>query len=450
MVKFLKITAAIVILLLVFFAGIIKYRTYQAEQTAIPKSAISLIQINMDELYQSISANMLSHPAYYFKSDFKKDTAAAEPDKLITGLSIPASIYLYNLADQPTGTLFSRLKIESVDEFENFIKNVIHLQITKRTEGINMAKSQTGNLVIYYNNKAVALAVTTKQNNLESALLDILAQKNTVKLSESKFAEQLVLKKHIVFSNKDHGGWIHFRNGQIDFRDILSSADILPANKSFQHQQTPGSTLNFWLNASFKQNLNKIYRFKNFSLESDSLMKYYNGNLDLEWTNSVTQTDSIITYEYNDNFEKVEKVSLQKRTIPCISLNLNTKGYKLQNYLTKQGLIDPDSNMVNKNVFPLYKVYVNGGTDNLNFATVQKTGNQLIKKTSTDIFYLSVDFIKLSKQIKMPLISHYFNTAKYLEVKSNFIEGKKISIDGKLELKNGEINALYQLLKSFN
>ena len=69
MKKFLKITAAIVILLLIFFAGVLKYRRYQAGQTLIPKNATGIIKINVDELYQTVALNILGNPGYYLKSD---------------------------------------------------------------------------------------------------------------------------------------------------------------------------------------------------------------------------------------------------------------------------------------------------------------------------------------------------------------------------------------------
>ncbi|KIA93356.1 hypothetical protein OC25_13035 [Pedobacter kyungheensis] len=449
MVKFLKITAAIFLLLLVFFAGMSKYRTHQAEQTEIPKNATSLIQINIDELYKTIAVNVLSHPVYYFKSDFKKDTAAAEPDKRFTGLSIPPSIYLYNLANKPTNVIFSRLEIESIGGFESFIKNVLHLQITKKTEGINMAKSQPGNLVIYYNRKAAAFAIAARIENPEPDLLDILNKKNTVKACESKFKAQLALKKHVVFSNQDHSGWIDFRNGQIDFEDVLSSADILPADRSFQHQQNPDNTLNFYLNASFKRGLNQVYRFKNFSLESDSLMKYYNGNLGLEWTNSVTQTDSIITYEYNDNFEKVEKISLQKREIPdfVIRINADTKG--LMHYLDHQNILNADSGTVNKTIFPLFKVFAKHTDQQLVLSSKKDLKPKTSYTKSADFFTLNINFQKLNKQLNLPLINPYLKNLAQLNVKGKADKSGKINIRGALRMTNKDINSLYLLLSSF-
>jgi len=447
MKKFLKITAAIVILLLIFFAGVLKYRRYQAGQTLIPKSATGIIKINVDELYQTIALNMLGNPGYYFKSDVKKDNAI-KTDKLATGLAIPARIYLYNLNGQPAGTIFSRLEVKNSEDFENFVKNVLHLQVIKNAKGITTAKSRLGNLVLCYNNKAVAVVITTQIKDFESVLIDILNQKNVVKANESPFKVALDQKQHVVFANGENNGWIDFKSGSINFSNVFLANNILPSTKPAHHQSSKNSTISFWINANLKPNKDKIYKFRNYTIEQDSLIKYYNGNLDFEWTNSITQTDSVITYEYNDDFEKVEKVSLQKRNIPSISANVASKGNGLKNYLAKQGLINLNSNTVNKNAFPLYKVFVNSNQENLNFSTVKKQNIPTSKVESTDFLYLNVDLIKLGKQLEIPFFTNYFKTLKRLEIKGKLMEGKKVKVDGKLELKDENINSLYQILKS--
>lgn len=447
MKKFLKITAAIVILLLIFFAGVLKYRRYQAGQTLIPKNVTGIIKINVDELYQTIALNMLDNPGYYLKSDVKKDNAI-KTDKLATGLSIPASIYLYHLSGQPAGTVFSRLEIKNSADFENFVKNVLHLLVIKNAKGITTAKSRLGNLVLCYSNKAVAVVITTQIKDFEPILIDVLKQKNMVKANESPFKEALHQKQHVVFTNGENNGWIDFKSGSINFSNAFLAKDILPSTQPVHHQLSQNNTVSFWLNAKLKPSTDKIYKFKDLILEQDSLIKYYNGNLDFEWTKSTTQTDSVITYEYNDDFEKVEKVSLQKRNIPSISVNIGSKDNGLKNYLTRQGLINSDSNTVNKNAFPLYKVFVQSNQENLNFSTLEKQNILTSKVASTDFLYLNVDLIKLGQQLETPFVTSYFKTLKRLEVKGKLLDNKKVEIDGKLELKDGNINSLYQILKS--
>ncbi|NII81659.1 MULTISPECIES: hypothetical protein [unclassified Pedobacter] len=448
MKKFLKITAAIVLLLLIFFAGVIKYRRYQSERTLIPKNVTGIVKINVDELGRTLASNMLSNLGYYFKSDLKNDTTNLNsPDKFNNGLKIPASIYFYTIERKPQ-IYFSRFEIENINDFENSLRHLMHLDIIKRTEGTNIARSKLGNVVIYYNSKSAAVSLSVKAENLDDPLMDILNQKNFIKINDSKFKYSTKSLAHIAFETAQHQGSIDFENGVINLNDLFLSGDILASNKPLHHHLNPSSTASFWLNVSIKPDKDKIYKFKNFSFEQDSLLKYYNGNLNFEWTNSITQTDSIITYEYNDDFEKVEKVGLRKRNIPSISINVGSKGNGLKNYLANQGLINLDSNLVNKNAFPLYKVFVNSSNENLNFATVKNQNTSTSNIVSTDFLYLNVDLIKLGKQLEAPFMTSYFKALKNLEVKGKLLDGKRVKIDGKLKLKDENINSLYQILKS--
>jgi len=448
MKKFLKITAAIVILPLVFFAGLLKYRRYQSAETLIPRNASGIIKINIDELYRTIASNMIAHPGYYFKSDIKNDTIGSKkPDKFNNGLTIPASIYFYTVERNP-GIYFSRFELKNVEDFENSLRDLIHLEIKKRTEGTNMAKSKLGNLVIYYNSKSAAISLSVKAENTDQVLMDILNQKNFIKVKDSKFKYLANKTTHLAFETAQNQGSVDFQNGIVNFSSVFVARDILLSNNPLHRKPKPYSSVSFWLNANLKPGKHKTYSFKNFSFEQDSLLKYYNGQIDFEWTNSTLQTDSVITYEYNDDFEKVEKVSLIKRKIPSISVNIGSKGNGLKNYLTRQGLINSDSNTVNKNAFPLFKVFVNSNQENLNFSTLKKQNILTSKVASTDFLYLNVDLIKLGQQLETPFMTSYFKTLKSLEVKGKLLDNKKVEIDGKLELKDGNINSLYQILKS--
>lgn len=448
MKKFLKITAVILISLLVFFVGTFKYRQYKANQISIPKNTTSLIKIGVDEIYKSLAANMIANPQFYFKYNLRKDTKS-NFDAFEHGLKIPASIYFYNITNTPITTFFSRFEIKEIKEFENFLKNTLHLQIFKKIEGVNLAKSKFGNFVIAYNSNSAAIALAIQTENYEPILLNLLKQKDFVKINNSRFKELLKRKEHLAFNNKENNGWINFNNGIINFSNDFLTKDIILL-RSVKHRKLSENTImSFWLSGNFKPLRNKVYKYKNFSLNRDSLLKYYNGNVDFEWTNSIQQTDSIITYEYNDNFEKVEKVSLQNRNIPLFFANIETKTNGFKNYLAKQDLVNLDSNTINRNVFPLYKVFVNDNIEYLNFSTQKAKAINANKVSSEDFFYLNVDFIKLTKQLEMPVITNYFKVLKRFEIKGKTTNKGKANLKGKLQLKDENINSLYQILKSF-
>lgn len=448
MKKFLKRTAVILLSLLILFVGTFKYRQYKANQVLIPKNSSALVKISVDEIYKTLAANVMTHPVYYFKTGLGKDSLS-KTDKFENGLEIPASLYFYTISGKPSTTFFSRLEIKDIEKFEAFLHNTLHLQTNKKAKVISIAKSHLGNFVICYNNKSAAFVLATQIENYEPVLIDILNEKDFGKIGDSQFKNLLNRKEHLAFGDEKTTGWIDFKSGEIIFKNDFSTNEIFVPVKNKHRVLNNNATINLWFNANFKTTENKTYKYKSLSLERDSLLKYYNGNLDFEWTNSIQKTDSIITYEYNDDFEKVEKISLQKVNIPQFSLNIGTKVDGLKNYLAEQGLINLDSNLVNKTTFPLYKVFVASTADDLNFSTEKNYRVSTDRVSADDFLYLNIDFIKLSKQLEMPIITNYFKVAKRLKLKGKFVETNKISVNGTLQLKNEDINSLYQILTSF-
>ncbi|TCD08529.1 hypothetical protein EZ449_11840 [Pedobacter frigidisoli] len=447
MKKFLKITAVIVLLLLIFFVGTFKYRQYQANEVSIPKNATSLVKISIDEIYKSLAANMISNPGFYFQLD-KKATAENKENKFDTGLKIPASIYCYTIEGKPKTAIFSRLAISDFQEFSNFIRNTLKLNITKAS-GLNLAQNNLKNFTILFNDEYAAIVITAQRDEFETVLKDILNERNFIKVGDSKFN---VIKKstdHLAFIDKDNKGYINFENGEINFDNEFLSKTIIPAKKPFYRKFNTESAVSFWLNANFAKADNKTYKLKNASLERDSLLKYYKGYLDFEWINTTQQTDSVITYEYNDDFEKVEKISLQKRAVPKFILNISADAVGLKNYLNQKNIIKQDTALVNKAVFPLYKVFVGGDTKQLTLSTKKYDKTDKNNLPSNDFLSINIDFIKVNKQISLPFFTNSFKSLSRLDIKGKVIENGKIKVDGKLELVNKDINSLYQLLKGF-
>jgi hypothetical protein len=444
MKKFLKITAAIVILLLIFFAGITKYRRYVAEQTLIPKNATSLIKINVDELYKTLFANMIGNPGHYFKSDFKKDTSN-NFDKFNNGLTIPAGVYFYTVQGK-SGIYFSRFEIKNVNDFENTLRDLMHLDITKKTEEVNVAKSKLGNIVVYYNSKSAAISLSVKVENVDKELMDVLNQKNFVKAIDSKFKYTAKSIRHIAFETALHQGSFDFDNGAVNFSDLVIADEIIPTNTHSNRRHHKNAIASFWLNANFKNTTHRAFIANNSSIETDSILRYYKGSIDFDWSSTIQQTDSIVTYEYNDDFEKVAKVSLQKRDVQQFSVAINADASGLKNYLAKQKVINLDSKQVNKNVFPLYQIFIESDQQHLYFGTKKEMTSKNASVPSPDFFYFFVNFEKLQKQSAIGQLSTYLTPYKTLNISGKLVE-HKMQFDGKLELVNKDINSLYQILK---
>lgn len=446
MKKFLKITAAILLLLLIFFVGTFKYRQYSANQVSIPKNTSSIIKISIDEIYKSLAFNMISNPGFYLKSDLKKNTET-KISKFDHGLKIPASIYFYTIKNQPKTAIFSRFEIKKLYLFEHFLLSTLHMVIDNSEKDGIYSKSENGNIAVYYNRKYAAIVISNEVANFEQALKDILNQKDFEKIDKHKFGELKNSTEHLSFADGAQFATLNFNSGAINFNNELTSKSIIVPAKPFHRKFNSESAISFWLNADFITTPKQSLKLKNTSLEVDSLAKYYRGYLDFEWINTTHQTDSIITYDYNDDFEKIETVKLKKSDIPNFVFNISADAVGLKNFLNRQSIISLDKGVVNKYVFPLYKVFVGG--DHLRLALSTSRDNKFgeTKELTNNFFALNVDFLKLNKQINQPLLTRYSKNLALLEVKGRKQENGKIKVDSKVEFVNKDINSLYQLLQ---
>ncbi|MDQ0967287.1 hypothetical protein QFZ20_002690 [Flavobacterium sp. W4I14] len=446
MKKFLKITAAIAILLLLCYFGFFKYRQIQANNVSIPVSSNALLKINVDELYKTIAVSYLKHPNQYSGAD--KKGIKEKVDDLNTGLKIPANIYIYSLNGKAKTTFFSGFEIADTLAFNRFIQKKSSLSLIKKDSNFFQSKDST--FFILFNKTTVAFAFTPQKEQVKTTLVEILNRKNMIKVGESRFKQLVNLFDHISFQNTENFSKINFNDGKINFSNEFINQMIVPAAKPQHRILNPESTMGMWLNAKFKSALPKKNQTGTSSLLSkDSFFRFYKDYVDFEWTNTITQVDTVVGYEYNDDFERVEKKVLQDRKIPFISMNLTANDREVSDYLKSLGALDQSTGKISSSMIPLYQVYFKGNNGNIQLSTVQSAKPDLKKTASDDFFYFKVDFKKLIKQTPMPLIADKLGTFGQLEIKAKSIGKDKIKLESELLFLNGDANALIQLLKAF-
>lgn len=446
MKKFLKITAAIAILLLLCYFGFFKYRQIQANKVSIPVSTNALLKINVDELYKTIAVSYVKHPSQYSGAD--KKGIKEKVDDLNTGLKIPANIYIYSLNGKAKTTFFSSFEIADTLAFNRFIQKKSSLPLIKKDNDFFQSKDST--FCILFNKTTVALAYTPQKEQVKTVLLEILNQKNMVKVGESQFKELVNLSDHISFQNIENFSKINFTDGKINFSNEFINTMLEPAAKPQHRILNPESTVSMWLNGKFKSGLIKKNQTVSPSLLSkDSFFRFYKDYVDFEWTNTITQIDTVVGYEYNDDFERVEKKVLQDRKIPSIALNLNADDKAVSNYLKSLSALDQSTGKISSLMIPLYQVYFKGNNGNVQLSTVKSAKLNPKRTSSEDFFYFKIDFKKLLKQTPMPVIADKLGNFSQLEIKAKGIEKDKIKLESELLFLNKDANALIQLLKTF-
>ena len=441
--KVLKIFGAIVLFLVVFLFGFIKYRQYSANNALIPVEAETLIKINADQIIQSIAWNVPFNLNHYLKSSKRNKKRKSKMDFPIT---IPASVYLYTLKNYGSGTFFCRLEISDYTAFVNFINTGSGLQRFPLA-GMEMqwAKSSDGKLTIFYNKEAVAISYSFSKTNVEEVLPEILLQKNSIEANKSIFSKEMKRKDHLIFSGDHISGILNFKSGEMNVEISWLSNLVIPAEKPVHSAIQPHTIVQFWLNADLENFPSKeIYR-KDFRLNTDSLLKYYAGYMDLEWSDVIKQKDTIITYEYNDDFEKVEIKSVQENKIPSFQVSLKSDAKKLMTYLEKEDLLDTATMLINTKAFPLFPLYVSENEQELMLGTNRQKANESKKVLNDEFMYLNVNFKKLKAEYNLPFISDGIRNLDELKVTGKSLGPDAILIKGKLRFSNQKINSFYQL-----
>jgi len=167
----------------------------------------------------------------------------------------------------------------------------------------------------------------------------------------------------------------------------------------------------------------------------DTLMSYLKGQFVFEIDGVTAQQDTVITYEYDDNFEMVAQKTIQEQAVPSMSLKLTTSKKGVLPYLKQINWID-STNVFSK--FPLYKINVSETKKNLTFTTSDL--NSLSCKNSDKLLDFHIDFNKLDKSLNIPHLTPYFSLLNHLQVQASpsYIQG---SLVGDKE----DINVLSQI-----
>lgn len=451
MKKFFKITAAVILLLLIFCFGILKYRQYQADDILIPKATNTLIKVDVDGLMKQLATNALLNWPYYFKNEDRVGAKKEKKPAIEMGLSIPAHLYFYSLKNWPN-TYFVRLKINDYTAFENYMKQKLKASPSPLGTSIKTVNLKSIKTVFYYNHKNLVLAVnnTINQKEINRLLDEVLAQKSFISLKSSGFVEKLKHKSDIVAIKKNCFTSIDFNNGEIEFTHTLQS----PEKLSITQREAPlltkqAVTAQLWLNFKFQKNVYSKYKILNTNLAVDSLLKYYNGALYLAWADSFKQTDTVVTYEYDDNFNKTSIKKEVKKTVPKAFAKIKADGFGLLQYLRKQNIVQPESSIISEKIFPLFKIGISAEKNELSFYTKQAATKPLANTKTEDYLSIFVDFKKVQQQLKIPLLNEFLQPLNRLEVKGKLENEHRLKVSGHLSLINKDINACYQLIKLF-
>ncbi|MGJ8591536.1 MAG: hypothetical protein ACSHXF_03250 [Aquaticitalea sp.] len=443
MKTFLKRAAIGIVVLLLILVGVLIYRNTVSYKNVIHKDANSIVKIRVDAIGRAIVWDAFKNPSYYYQNQNEKDSID-DDDKLEKGFQLPANVFLFTIKGKSVSTLFTSFNISNSDNFKAYLSSDFNMEKAYKIGNIQVSKNKDGNILAAYTDKQCVLVYNPKKESVDTVFEDVLIKNNTLKSGDDLFDIAKDATSHINYVSLDDRVSINFKRGLAIVEGYVAISDNVTFPKQTLYPEfSEGSSLKFYLNALSSKS-NETITFNDFKIETDSINSHYKGNFSIEIANTTLQNNTIVTYEYNDDFEKVETKLLSEKQVPEITLQLSADSQKMLQYLRNEHILK--ENKLNPELFPLYQVRVDSTSFGLNAST--NLNHQInIKKISHDAFFeLQIDFEKLKQQNHFPILNPYFEKFLNLDVKGLKDEAKKTKIVGQIKLQNEDILAISQLL----
>jgi len=418
MKKILFISAAIIVLLLIAGYVYLQFRKHDSFKVHIHKEASLLLKVNVDGL--------LFEMGYGNKQD-KRNAPL--------GLAVPANVFVYNLRTKSPLTFFGSLPVNDTTELRNYLSKVMNVSFTNRNlDGELSGRSKDGRLTVLYNAKNIAFSYSVLKENVRGILDEILNERNTLKNSDPKIQQLKNTTAHFSYTYEKYHGSGNIKDNLLVMTGSFPIAGLGVPDQSLENMNLISKpALKIWLNADLKQFFHqKNLALKTFTLPLDSIAKNYGGYAALEVGNYTTQENQEVTYEFNDDFEKVEVLKTKKVNVPDINALFIGKATPMVHYLHKNEILQ--HNVLNKELFPLYNVYTGNDESILLFSTAKTVRKSPAIRNTPYFFSANIVFNQIRKFNQFPIMNSYINPFQYMKARAKKQDASTGQFDLELKL----------------
>ncbi len=442
-IKFLKGAAIGISVLLFILIGVLIYRNAASYKDVIHEDADVIFKIRIDAIGQSMVWDALKNPSYYYQKQKERDTID-DIDRKEYGFGLPANIFLYTIKGKSASTVFISFKISNVDDFKTFLNLEFGMEDAYSIQSIKVSKNKDGKIMAAYTKEQCVLVYNPNRDAVDAIFQDILSGNRLLSESSALFSKLKHATSHVNYVTlKDLIG-INFVQGQALIQGEMVMSDYFSApDQTVCPKFSEDSSLKMYINGMSKKTY-KTVNFNEYEFELDSLMRYYKGNFSIEIAGSTKQTDTVITYEYNDDFEKVATKTLSEIQVPEITFQIAADAQKMLNYLEKTSIVE--HRKVSKGFFPLYQIKIESTKFGLQGSTNLNRAINTNEVSNLNVFGLDIDFGKLKSQNQFPIMNSYFESLLNLMLTGSKINKDSIKIEGQFNLKDKDILAITQFL----
>ena len=329
-----------------------RYGRSEKANFKLPSDANLLISIDLRQMEKTVFWDALSHPmSYWDDSDSDDDNDGHKPSQ---GMSIPKQVAFF-LLNGHDDVLFSQPISVKEKDFVQYADTLVGRQKWEAIDSQFVFDNENHLFYLWDGGKVgVAFAKRNDADFVQKTIVRILKGDHCFSMPDY-LSEKINLGEHhfviwrkpskltnnepaILYGDFEKGSMVI--QGEVPFQYSFSRENNYVRSTS----NAEGDVLNLSLNLgdnhfAFSDAFSQDFQ-KKTHLALDSLLMYSTKSLTLIVPHVASKVDSIITYEYDDDFNKIEKVSTQKIIEPQVVAYLESKEQgQLYAYFKRRGVV---------------------------------------------------------------------------------------------------------------
>lgn len=333
MKKFIKVAALVVgLLLMILLVGyfVLWIRQSNSNKQLVHPNSESFVRIKVDQIMVGMLRNALFHPGEYWKgrSDTTQRLQVWE-----AGVAIPANLYLFSLPED-TLTWYTVLDVTDRAKFQRYLGLESVPEIESTEDFRWYGTSRQGHIAAMGDDKRVMLALSLRRGDHKSRLRELLVSSSAlVPIGSLDFPRLHQSDASVTYwdSKHDNSCYLDLKPGEIDVRGNFSSELWRLSDTPLSRPIPKDHILNVSLSADIRAALVRHKAvFSRLHLDIESLQAYIGDYWEVQvLEGSIVQQDTVVTYDYDDNFDLTEKKEIRSETVPNLRFSLKASPHLL-------------------------------------------------------------------------------------------------------------------------
>lgn len=426
--QYLKKIARILLVLLgiIFFVGlgIYFFRKQAAKKSKVDPALSAVIRISIDDIL------LENAPKALWKGRSAK-FPKSEADNLVQdlfwdgGLEIPSTLYAYSLPASPL-VFYSILSIDNSTKWKHFLSQKLQLPITDVDGKNKLWEAQSADKLIHlmFDEETLIIQVANSKIQERETLISTLTNKLAL-IAIDKIPEKNLKNGvgDIAYISMKAPNFINLAlednaigiSGEWELGATIKTTPTL-----IRPYSTTEQVAMLWTSLPLGPLIQASKKvFPTFQWPIDSLENHVGNYLDIRLNKSpVFQTDTIIAYSYDDNFEPVELKEVQKFEVPNIEI-----AWKVSPHIAKQ---------LPQKMF--YQFNREQHSDTLYLHTMENKATRQALVSKPYAFYLNIAFDRWPKAFLNSPIPQLKKHVKTVELNATVQKNNKLLIEGTIQL----------------